>query len=117
MNQFDDPDQAISIVAILFFVGAAFLLLPLLGTIFALSIFKLVLLAIGAGQVASGVGLLKTLRWAWPLAVAVAAIGATLGLLQMVGNIFNGLAQVAIAAFTLYLLFRPAVRQRFGTFR
>jgi uncharacterized membrane protein HdeD (DUF308 family) len=117
MRQFDDPDQAVSIVAILFFVGAAFLLLPLLAALGALNWVLLILLAVGVSQVAAGVGLLQTKRWAWPLGVAAGCLTAALGLVRFLGSPLNGLFDLLFAAIALYLLFRPAVRERFGALR
>ena len=117
MRPYDDPDQAVSFVAILFFIGAAFLVLPLLTSLGGLTIFGLILLALGAAQVASGVGLLKTKRWAWPLGVGAAVLGAALGLIQFTSSFLNGLFDLLFAGIALYLLFRPAVRERFGLLR
>jgi hypothetical protein len=117
MRPYDDPDQAVSLVAILFFVGAAFLLLPLLGSLGRLGPFGLILLALGAAQVVAAVGLLKTKRWAWPLGVGAASLGAAVALLQFTVSILSGLFELLFAAITLYLLFRPSVRERFGLLR
>jgi uncharacterized membrane protein HdeD (DUF308 family) len=117
MRQFDDPDQAVSIVAILFFVGAAFLLLPILGSLGNLSVILLIVLIIGVAQVASGVGLLKTKRWAWPLAVGAAVLAGLLGILRFLASPLGGLFDLLFAGIALYLLYRPAVRERFGVLR
>jgi hypothetical protein len=117
MRQFDDPDQAVSIVAILFFVGAAFLLLPLLGSLGNLSVILLIVLVIGVAQVASGIGLLQTKRWAWPLAVAAAVLAGLLGILRFLASPLSGLFDLLFAGIALYLLYRPAVRERFGVLR
>lgn len=117
-RQFDDPDQAVSIVAILFFLGAAFLLIPILASLGSLTWFTLLLLAIGVSQVASGAGLLQTKRWAWPLGVAAAGLSGALGLLAFLfGSRLNGLFEILFAGIALYLLFRPSVRERFGQLR
>jgi hypothetical protein len=114
MRQFDDPDQAVSIVAILFFVGAAFLLLPLLSALGNITPILLFLLLVGAAQVAAGVGLLQTKRWAWPLAVAAGCLTGALGLVRFLASPLGGLFDLLFAGIALYLLFRPAVRERFG---
>ena len=117
MRQFDDPDQAVSIVAILFFVGAAFLLLPLLPALGNLTAIVLVLLLIGVAQVVAAAGLLKTKRWAWPLAVAAGGLTGALGLIRFLASPLAGLFDLLFAAIALYLLFRPSVRERFGVSR
>jgi len=117
MRQFDDPDQAVSIVAILFFVGAAFLLVPVLLSLGALNWVLVLLLIIGVAQVASGVGLLQTKRWAWPLGVAAGSLMAAFGLFRVLFSPINGLFDLLFAGIALYLLFRPSVRERFGVLR
>src|SRR5262245_47259458 len=117
-RQFDDPDQAVSFVAVLFFVGAAFLFIQLLISIGALfSPVGLLLLALCAGQVASAAGLLKTRRWAWPLAVGAASLEGAFALWQFSFAPLSGLLGLLFAGIALYLLFRPAVRERFGLSR
>lgn len=116
MRSFDDADQAVSIIAILFFIRAAFDGVPLLGTLFGGGFTEpLVLLAVAvvAASVAAGVGLLKGQRWAWPLAFAVAVLAA----LQSLLSLPVGIISLLFDALILYLLFRPAVRERFGQLR
>jgi len=66
--------------------------------------------ALVAGKVAAGAGLLKSRRWAWPLGLAVVGIDIALALLSFPGSIFRLLFDAAV----VYLLLRPAVRERFG---
>jgi uncharacterized membrane protein len=113
MRQFDDPDQAVSWAAILLFIDAAFDAPQLLRALFGdpgslFTVFGLIFLALMAGKVAAGAGLLKAQRWAWPLALAVVGVSALIGLLglQLLGLLFDALV--------IYLLLRPAVRERFG---
>jgi hypothetical protein len=107
----EDPDQAVSIVAILFFVRAAFEGIPLLGALIGGSLPVFLLLAIA--YAVAGYGLLKSQRWAWPLAVGAAVVGAVQSLLSLPFGILGLLFDALI----LYLLFRPAVRERFGQLR
>lgn len=109
MRAFDDPDQAVSIAAILFFIRAAFDGAYQLGPLFNGEILLLPLLII-AGYVAAGAGLLKSQRWAWPLAVAMAGLSALISLMSLPA----GVIRLLFDALLLYLLFRPAVRERFG---
>lgn len=116
MRPFDDADQAVSIVAIFFFIRAAFEGVPLLFSVtsLALNVILLMLLLLVVGHIAAGVGLLKSLRWAWPLGVGVTVLSVLdslglLGRMNLIGLLFDALI--------LYLLFRPAVRERFGQLR
>jgi hypothetical protein len=113
MRQFDDPDQAVSWAAILLFIDAAFDAPRLLSALFGdpgalFTAFGLVFIALLAGKIAAGAGLLKAQRWAWPLALAVVGVSALVSLvgLQILGLLFDALV--------IYLLLRPAVRERFG---
>jgi hypothetical protein len=115
MRQFDDPDQAVSWAAILMFVNAAFDGARLLFVVFddpraLATIGGLLLLLTVAGKVAGGVGLLKQQRWGWPVAVGAVGLSLLFALLTLPSSIFAVLIDVLI----LYLLFRPAVRERFG---
>ena len=121
MRQFDDPDQAVSIVAILLFVDAAFDVPRLLTVLFQnasalLDPIALLFVAWVAAKVAAGVGLLKHRRWAWPLAVATAGLGIVALLFALAGRSILpvGLFSILFYGLTLWLLFRPAVRERFG---
>jgi hypothetical protein len=109
--RFDDPDQAVSIAAILFFIRAAFDGVEQLGVLFRGGVAILPLLLI-VGSVAAGAGLLKGLRWAWPLGVAMAVLSGLFNLLALP----LGLLSLVFDVFIVYLLFRPAVRERFGQF-
>jgi hypothetical protein len=107
-----DPEQSVSIVAILLFIDAAFVGFPLLqdlvltpGTFqgFALFLFLLV-----AGLIVGGVGLLRGERWGWYAAIASAGLLTFLHLasFNLLALLFDGLI--------LFLLSRPEVRSRFG---
>jgi hypothetical protein len=113
MRQFDDADQAVSWAAILLFLDAVFdapqILRALIGGVSYSWPFWL-FVALVAGKVAAGAGLLKTRRWAWLLALAVAAADGLLALLRFP---FGFLALLFDAAI-IYLVLRPAVRERFG---
>jgi hypothetical protein len=106
-----DPDQSVSIVAILLFIDAAFLGFPLLQSLVSGSAgggLLLFALALVAGLVAGGVGLLKGERWGWYSAIVATALVALLHLaaLSLLALLFEGLI--------LFLLTRPEVRGRFG---
>lgn len=66
---------------------------------------RMVPLLMAAGMIGVGVGLLKWQRWAWPLALCLLVLDATL-----VGGILRLLIDVGL----LFLLVRPQVRSRFG---
>ena len=69
-----DPDQSTSIVAIFLFIDAAFLGFPVLSTMLNGGAFPVVGLALVAGLIAAGVGLLQGRRWGWYLAMVVAGL-------------------------------------------
>jgi hypothetical protein len=107
-----DPEQSVSIVAILLFFDAAFVGFPLLqslvlgsGSTTGLGLFLFLLVA---ALVAGGVGLLKGERWGW-----YAAIGGT-GLLTLIHLSAFSLLALLFDALILFLLTRPEVRGRFG---
>jgi hypothetical protein len=122
MRQFDDPDQAVSWAAVLIFFGALFPVLTLIAILFRapadlLRPFNLLFFGTVAAQVVGAAFLLKQRRWAWPLAVVGVAIGLLFDLLLISVNPLNGLLSLLIGGLVLYLLFRPAVRERFGVGR
>jgi hypothetical protein len=106
-----DPEQSVSIVAILLFIDAAFVGFPLLQSLVlgsgstSLGLFLFLLVA---ALVAGGVGLLKGERWGW-----YAAIGGT-GLLTLIHLSAFSLLALLFDALILFLLTRPEVRGRFG---
>ncbi len=108
-----DPEQSVSIVAILLFLNAAFLGVPLARFLLREPFVPLVLLplAIVAVSVAAGVGLLKVRRWAWPLAMGAVIADILWSLLA--GGV-GGLFRVLFDALMVFLLTRPGVRERFG---
>ncbi len=119
MRQFDDPDQAVSWSAILIFFGALFPVISLLSLLFSSPVAltrlpNLLFYGAVAAQVVGAAFLLKQRRWAWPLTVAGVGVGLLFDLLQVAINPLNGLLGLLFGALVLYLLFRPAVRQRFG---
>ncbi len=103
-----DPDQSVSIVAIFLFIDAAFLGFPVLSTMINGNSPPVVLLALVAGLIAAGVGLLQGRQWGWYLAVVVVGLSA---LLALVGGNLLGLL---IDALILFLLTRPSTRAKFG---
>jgi hypothetical protein len=106
-----DPEQSVSIVAILLFIDAAFVGFPVLQALVTGSagggplLFFLVLVA---ALIAGGVGLLRGERWGWYAALGATAVLALLHLsaLSLLALLFDGLI--------LFLLTRPEVRGRFG---
>ena len=107
-----DPEQSVSIVAILLFIDAAFVGFPLLqdlvlspGTFQGFALFLFVLVA---GLIAGGVGLLRGERWGWYVAIGSAGLLTLLHLaaFSLLALLFDGLI--------LFLLSRPEVRSRFG---
>jgi uncharacterized membrane protein len=120
MRQFDDPDQAVSWAAVLIFVGAIWPAAALLQDLFSGSIaftnlFYLLFFGAVVGSVVGGAFLLKQRRWAWPLTVVSVGVGVLFDLLGLPG--LNALFSLLFAGLVLYLLFRPAVRERFGVGR
>ena len=103
-----DPDQSVSIVAIFLFIDAAFLGFPVLSTMLNGGAFPVVGLAVVAGLIAAGVGLLQGRRWGWYLAMVVAGLTVLLDLLR--GNLLG----LLIDALIIFLLTRPATRAKFG---
>ena len=103
-----DPDQSVSIVAIFLFIDAAFLGFPVLSTMLNGGAFPVVGLAVVAGLIAAGVGLLQGRRWGWYLAMVVVGLSAVLDLLGA------NLIGLLIDALIIFLLTRPATRAKFG---
>jgi len=107
-----DPDQSVSIAAILLFIDAALIGFPLLQEVFSSlgnpNAFVLFWVALAAALVAGGVGLLKGLRWGWYAAVAAISVRALLDLasVSLLGLLFDALV--------IFLLTRPGVRAKFG---
>jgi hypothetical protein len=120
MRQFDDPDQAISYAAILLFISAAFdgleLLTALIRSPELLSsvAFLLLLVLPFVLKLAGGIGLIKGKRWGWPVAVAAAVLSVAFALIQLASGGIFAILNLLIYVLLLYLLFRPAVRARFG---
>jgi len=75
------------------------------------------LLAVGAGTAAVGVGLLRRRRWAWWLAIALFAVDACGDLVTgfVTREWVRALAGVAISSAFLVALSRPGVRGYFVT--
>jgi hypothetical protein len=107
-----DPEQSVSIVAILLFIDAAFVGFPLLQDLVvspgAFQGFALFLFLLVAGLIVGGVGLLRGERWGW-----YAAIGST-GLLTFLHLASFNLLALLFDGLILFLLSRPEVRSRFG---
>jgi hypothetical protein len=122
-----DPEQSVMLVALFLFISAAFDLLSAVPVFLHPSSISVVAgaLVFLAAEVAAGVGLLKLRRWAWPLAIVVLVVGI---LATLVGGAISSSLPVFVAALLsiasvgllgllfnglgLYLLSRPAVRQR-----
>jgi len=100
-----EPEQSVSIVAIFLFLDAAFIGFPVLQAIVASGALALVPLALVAGLIAAGVGLLRGRQWAWWLAMVVIILSALL---------YFTLIGLLIDALVIFLLTRPATRARFG---
>jgi hypothetical protein len=103
-----DPEQSVSIVAIFLFLDAAFVGFPVLQAIVAGGAPSLLALALVAGLIAAGVGLLQGRQWAWWLAMVVIGLSALFDLLS-----FNPIG-LLIDALVIFLLTRPGTRARFG---
>jgi hypothetical protein len=107
-----DPEQSVSIVAILLFIDAAFVGFPLLQDLVvspgAFQGFALFLFLLVAGLIVGGVGLLRGERWGWYAAIGSAGLLTFLHLasFNLLALLFDGLI--------LFLLSRPEVRSRFG---
>jgi hypothetical protein len=103
-----DPEQSVSIVAIFLFLDAAFIGFPVVQAIVAGGAPSLLAVALVAGLIAAGVGLLQGRQWAWWLAMVVIGLSALFDLLS-----FNPIG-LLIDALVIFLLTRPATRARFG---
>jgi hypothetical protein len=119
MRQFDDPDQAVSWAAILIFFSALRPVIQLLSVLFSspsalTRIPTLLYFGAVAAAVVGAAFMLKQRRWAWPVTVAGVVLGTVFDLLFLPSQGIFGLLGLAFDALVLYLLFRPAVRQRFG---
>ena len=113
MGSFDaDPDQSVSFAAILLFIDAALIGFPLLRVLLRGPVDPGMLLlfevALVAGLVAGGVGLLRSLRWGWW------AAAAAIGVLALLDLAAFRLLSLVFDALVIFLLTRPAVRARFG---
>ena len=109
MRSYDlDPEQSVSIVAIFLFIDAAFTGLPLLNTIVHGGGASPLAVALVAGLIAGGVGLLKGLRWGWFVALGAVCL---LGLYDVV---YLRLFGILIDALVIFLLTRPSLRAKFG---
>src|SRR5215216_224369 len=106
-----DPDQSVSIVANFLFIDAAFLGFPVLSTMLNGGAPPVVALALIAGLIAAGVGLLQGRRWGWYLAMVVVVLTV---LLTLLGGLPRSLFGLLIDALMIYLLTRPATRAKFG---
>jgi hypothetical protein len=69
---------------------------------------SLLAVALVAGLIAAGVGLLQGRQWAWWLAMVVIGLSALVDLLS-----FNPIG-LLIDALVIFLLTRPATRAKFG---
>ncbi|HYY81089.1 MAG TPA: hypothetical protein VFD04_18195 [Actinomycetes bacterium] len=103
-----DPEQSVSIAAVFLFIDAAFLGFPILQVLLDGGVPSPLAIALLAGLVAAGVGLLRGLRWAWWLAVV------TVGLFALLHVLGVNLLALLIDALVLFLLTRPSTRARFG---
>jgi len=103
-----DPEQSVSIIAIFLFIDAALIGFPLLSSLFGGSSLPLLWVAVLAGLIAAGVGILKGRHWAWYLAVGVMGLKLLFDLsgLILLALVFDGLV--------MFLLVQPALRSRFG---
>ena len=110
-----DPEQAVSIAAILLFLNAAFTALPALQAFTNVPLAGPALftsLVLAAGMVAAGVGLLQGRRWGWYLGVVVAGLLGVFDLLRIFS--LSGLISLFFDAVILWFLIQPRVRARFG---
>jgi lysylphosphatidylglycerol synthetase-like protein (DUF2156 family) len=100
-------DRLVLIVAVVFFVKAAGVLLLLASATFRSTSGRGVPVAVllGLALVVAAVGLLRRRRWAWPLALAVLVLDAVL-----VPGILRWIIDFGLAI----ILARPQVRARFG---
>jgi hypothetical protein len=109
MRSYDiDPEQAVSIVAILLFIDAAFTGFPLLSSLVNGGAFPLIGVALVAALVAGGVGLLKGERWGWYVSMGAICFRTLLDLVgfSLLALLFDGLV--------IFLLTRSSLRARFG---
>ena len=109
MRSYDfDPEQSVSIVALILFIDAAFTVFRLLNNLVHGGGPSLLAFALVAALIAGGVGLLKGLRWGW-----FVSIGA-IGLLALIDLASRSLFGILIDALVIFLLTRPSLRAKFG---
>jgi hypothetical protein len=112
MRSYDiDPEQAVSIVAILLFITAAFIGFPLLTSLVGGGAFPLIGVALVAALIAGGVGLLKGERWGWYVSMGAICFNA---LLDLASFSLSSLFALLIDGLVIYLLTRRSLRARFG---
>lgn len=100
-------DRLVRLVAIVLFVKAAGLLVlagsaaarPVPGRVLVVTV------VLAVAMIVAAIGLLRSLRWAWPVAFLVLVADAVI-----IGGILRLLIDVGIAL----VLFQPRVRRRFG---
>jgi hypothetical protein len=100
-------DRLVRLVAIVLFLKAAGLLVlagsaavrPVPGRVLVVTV------VLAAAMVAAAIGLLRSRRWAWPLAFVTLVADAVI-----IGGILRLLIDVGVAL----VLFQPRVRARFG---
>lgn len=105
----------VNISSILLFISGGFallggLLLLFLGTVSALAaILGIVFLAIGGGEIYTGVALRALKPWARVAALALAGIGAVLSLISIFRGAPTSIVGLALDAYIIYAMTRPNV--------
>lgn len=120
----------VTILAVLAIIGAVFALFgglaslaggAILGATGAggvggfVAVMGIFLIAMGILYAAAAYGLFKRQRWAWYLAMAGAALGAVLALLNLAGgDVFSALVGLVLNGVVIWYLLNPDVQAWFG---
>ena len=77
------------------------------------------LIALGAANVGTGIGLLRGMQWAWKFAVIIVITSLAINIITLaiqshISNYGGSIIGVLIDAVILYYLYRPHVKEYFG---
>ncbi len=116
----NQPPASVNIASILLFIAGGFgvlgaLLLFALGSIVAwVAIVAVVVLAIAAGEIYTGVQLRKLVPWARTATIVIAGIGIGFGILSLVSGGYTSIIGIGLDVYVIYLMYRPDTLQAFG---
>jgi hypothetical protein len=113
------PSQ-VTTAAVLLFISGGFailggLIVVALASVAAVFVvFGVILLVIGAIDIWIGVALRRLRPWARTAAIVLAAIGAVLAVINLIGRGYTSVVGLALDLIIIYLLTRPEVARAFG---